>query len=207
MLANSEYLARHNRALMVMAVAWAKEQNLLNQNVKWYQENWKRWYRLENSQAKLIWDFEFNLRKTATSRGPDLMLEEKQTKTMDMWYGIPAEENIIEKKRLEKRTHYRQLPFELRERRPEFKVVPLVISAFGAGLKEILKELEIMFEKGDLCERIVAEMQKTILMDSEIIIRKQLSGLDKWLNKFMIITDNNKLLDGLSIWLHDLNRK
>ena len=42
MLANSEYLARHNRALMVMAVAWAKEQNLLNQNVKWYQENWKR---------------------------------------------------------------------------------------------------------------------------------------------------------------------
>ena len=36
MLANSEYLARHNRALMVMAVAWAKEQNLLNQNVKLY---------------------------------------------------------------------------------------------------------------------------------------------------------------------------
>ena len=25
MLANSEYLARHNRALMVMAIAWAKE--------------------------------------------------------------------------------------------------------------------------------------------------------------------------------------
>ena len=38
MLASSEYLARHNRALMVMAVAWAKEQNLLNQNVKWYHE-------------------------------------------------------------------------------------------------------------------------------------------------------------------------
>ena len=55
--------------------------------------------------------------------------------------------------------------------------MPLVISAFGAGLKEILKELEIMFEKDDLCERIVQEMQKTILMDSEIIIRKQLSGL------------------------------
>ena len=89
MLANSEYLARHNRALMVMAVAWAKEQNLLNQNVKWYQEKWKRGYLLENSQAKLIWDFEFNLRKTATSRRPDLMLEEKQTKTVwicDMTY-------------------------------------------------------------------------------------------------------------------------
>ena len=27
MLASSEYLARHNTALMVMAVAWAKEKN------------------------------------------------------------------------------------------------------------------------------------------------------------------------------------
>ena len=32
-----------------------------------------------------------------------------------------------------------------------------------------------MFEKDDLCEKIVTEMQKTILMDSEIIIRKVLS--------------------------------
>ena len=34
-----------------------------------------------------------------------------------------------------------------------------------------------MFEKGNLSERIVAEMQKTILMDSETIIRKALSRL------------------------------
>ena len=38
MLASSKYLARHNRALMVMAVTWAKKQNQLDQNVKWYQE-------------------------------------------------------------------------------------------------------------------------------------------------------------------------
>ena len=41
----------------------------------------------------------------------------------------------------------------------------------------MLKELENMFEKDDLCESIVAEMQKTILMDSETIIWKVLSGL------------------------------
>ena len=34
MLASSEYLARQNRALVVMAGDWAKEQNLLDQNVK-----------------------------------------------------------------------------------------------------------------------------------------------------------------------------
>ena len=38
MLASCKYLARHNRALMVMAAAWVKEQNLLDQNVKWYQQ-------------------------------------------------------------------------------------------------------------------------------------------------------------------------
>ena len=80
MLASSEYLARHNRALMVMAVAWAKEQNLLDQNKKWHQEKWNRGHNLENSQAKLIWDFELNLWKRTTFRTPDLTLQEKQIK-------------------------------------------------------------------------------------------------------------------------------
>ena len=89
------------------------------------------------------------------------------------------QENNIEKKRLEKRTNYKQITFEIRERRSGFKVkvVPLLISVSSGGLKEILKELENMFEKDDLCENIVIEMQKTILMDSEAIIRKVLSGL------------------------------
>ena len=89
------------------------------------------------------------------------------------------QENNIEKKKLEKRTNYRQLEFKIRERKPGFKVkvVPLVISVFGGGLKEMLKELENMFEKDDLCESIGAEMQKTILMDRETNIWKVLSGL------------------------------
>ena len=60
------------------------------------------------------------------------------------------EENNIEKKGLQKRTNYLQLAFEIREN---------------------------MFEKDDLCETIAAEKQKTILRDSETIIRKRLSGL------------------------------
>ena len=51
---------------------------------------------------------------------------------------------------------------------PGFKVeiTPLVICTFGGGIKKMLKKLENTFEK-DLCERIVAELQKTTLMDSE----------------------------------------
>ena len=60
-LASSEYLARQNRPLMVMAVAWAKEQNLLYENGHWYQEKWKRGHVLEKSEAKIVWNFELNL--------------------------------------------------------------------------------------------------------------------------------------------------
>ena len=107
------------------------------------------------------------------------MPEEKQTKTIWICDMACPQENNIEKKRLEKRTNYRQLAFEIRERRTGFKVkvTPLVISVFGGGLKKRLKELENMFEKDDLYKRIVAEMQEIILMDSETITWKVLLGL------------------------------
>ena len=75
---------------MVMAVAWAKGRNLLDQNVKWYQEKWKRGHVLENSQAKLLWDSEFILRKTTTSSGSYLMFEENQAKTIWIRQRRPA---------------------------------------------------------------------------------------------------------------------
>ena len=37
-LANSEYSSRYNRALMVMAVAWAKEYELVSGDVVWCKE-------------------------------------------------------------------------------------------------------------------------------------------------------------------------
>ena len=128
-IANSEYLSRHNRALMVMAIAWAKEYGLVGKETKWYKENWARGQVLENSNAKLVWDFEFNLRKTTTSRRPDLVLEDKEKKKIwicDM--ACPQQANIAAK-RNEKVTKYRQLTFELRERRPGYNItiVPVVL--------------------------------------------------------------------------------
>ena len=52
-------------------------------------------------------------------------------------------------------------------------------------MKEILKELEKMFEKDEWNEKILSEMQKIILMDSEFIIQV-LSGLDQsdWISSW-----------------------
>ena len=76
-LAKSEYLTRHNQALMILAVASAKQQELMGQEAIWYEERWDRGTGLENDKAKLVWDFEFHLRKTTTARRPDLILELK----------------------------------------------------------------------------------------------------------------------------------
>ena len=140
---------------MVMVTACA--QNLLDQIVKWYKEKWNRRHVSENAQAKLVWYFEFNLRKRTTPRRPDLTLAEKQTKSIWIYDHAYPQKNNLEK-RIKRRANYRQLAFEIRERKSEFKVNirPLVISAFGRGIKGH------MFEKDDPREKMVAEAQKTI---------------------------------------------
>ena len=43
-LSNSEYLARHNRALMILAVTWMKEHKLIGADTVWYKERWEKWF-------------------------------------------------------------------------------------------------------------------------------------------------------------------
>ena len=80
-LAKSEYLTKHNQALMILAVAWAKQQELVSQEAIWYKQRWYRGTVPENDKAKLVWDFEFHLQKNTTARRPDLILELKTFKT------------------------------------------------------------------------------------------------------------------------------
>ena len=164
---------------MILNVAWAKEYELIGEDTIWYKERWERGTVLKNGKAKLVWDFEFNLRKTNTSRRPDLILEDKAWKKIwicDM--ACPQKQNI-EAKLLEKLTKYTQLAYELRERRPGYKitVTPLTIGALGGGIKSAMVELSNVFSKNELAKQVVGEMRKTIFMDSESTIRKVLSGL------------------------------
>ena len=67
----------------------------------------------------------------------------------------------------------------MNERRPGYMVtvIPVVIGALGGGIKKTMIELSRLITKRDVILRTVSEMQKTILMDSESIIRKVMSGL------------------------------
>ena len=103
MLANSKDLTRHNRALVILAIAWTKAFNLVGKGMKWYKQKWCRGYTLESDHAKLVWDFELNLRKTTTSRRLDLTLEDKEKKISWICDMACPQENNIMTKRDEKR--------------------------------------------------------------------------------------------------------
>ena len=106
MIASSQHIAQHKRALMVMAIAWAKENGLVGKETKWYKENWVRGQGLENSNDKLVWDFEFNLCKTTTSRRPDLVLEDRERKKIWICDMACLQQEIMAAKRSEKVTTY-----------------------------------------------------------------------------------------------------
>ena len=59
-------------------------------------------------------------------------------------------------KRDEKRKNHRQLAFELRERRAEYKIYvkPVVIGALGGGIKDAIDEAKKIFKQDDLSEKI-----------------------------------------------------
>ena len=63
---------------MIVAVTWAKDNDLVGTDMVWYKEGWDRGTVLEKNKARLVWDFKFNLRKTATARRPDLIVENKE---------------------------------------------------------------------------------------------------------------------------------
>ena len=178
-LANSEYLTRHNRVLMILSVAWAKQQKLVGREAICYEQRWDRGTVLENNKAKLVWDFEFHQRKTTTARRPDLILKLKTDKEIWICDVACPQQNNIGAKRTEKLTKYRQLAFETRELRPGYKiyVVPVVVGALVGGIKVLKVDLKKIFDDNELLNEVVAIMQKTILMDSESIVRRVTSGL------------------------------
>ena len=90
----------------------------------------------------------------------------------------PQQKNIGAK-RTEKWKKYRQLAFETRKRHPgyEIYVVPVVVRALGGGIKALKVNLMKIFNNNELLDEVVAVMQKTVLMDSESIVRRVMSGL------------------------------
>ena len=178
-LAGKEYLQRHNKALMVFAVSWAVEVELLPKGATWFKERWESGKVLENENFKLRWDFDAKLMRYGVHRRPDLWLENKNEKKIwivDM--ACPMEMNL-EKKVGEKLKNYKQLAFETREKRPNWdvRIIPLVVGSLGGVAEGMEKELKLLLGNDKLAQLVNAEMVKIVLMESESIVRAVLSSL------------------------------
>ena len=76
MLAGAEYFSGHNNALMILAVNWAIEKELLSESTVWYGEKWKKGHVLKGKEFKLYWDFGYRMRKMSTACRSDMILED-----------------------------------------------------------------------------------------------------------------------------------
>ena len=174
-LARSDYLKRHNNALMVLTVEWAKQESLLPSDSVLYKQKWSKGAVFEKNGKKICWDFEFTMRKRTSARRPNVMIENDQEKKLwivDM--ACPNEKNICDKHR-EKLTKYQQLAFEMREKRPENSthcdwLFGRRNETSGMSGEKIIKD-----EGG--ARWTCNEMSKAVLFESESMLRKTLTGI------------------------------
>ena len=98
---------------------------------------------------------------------------------MDLWYDASTGKQHCDQTRWKTNKVLTARVQIERERRVEYKkfVIPVVIGVLGGGIKITIYEVKKIFKQDDLSKKIVGEMQRTILMDGEIIIHKILSGL------------------------------
>ncbi|KAF7648062.1 hypothetical protein LDENG_00162600 [Lucifuga dentata] len=100
---------------------------------------------VENSRAKVLWDFKFQTDKQLLANQPDMVVVDKEQKrAIVIDVAVPADSNIS-KKEHEKTEKYQGLKEELEWTwKVKSKVVPVVIGALGAvapNLGEWLQEI------------------------------------------------------------------
>ena len=96
---------------MVLAVEWAKQEELLDTGKKWYDVSWERGTVLSSKNRRLRWDYEFVTHKATKHRRPDLVweyIDEKSIIVIDM--ACPQDNKVAEKE-AEKRNKYQQLAY------------------------------------------------------------------------------------------------
>ena len=90
-LANNTYLSRHNRALMIMTVAWAKKYELVGGDMVWYKEGGNEewcWKTKEEHSCGIS-----NSVYAKPPRWEDLTWPSRtkqRKKNMDLQYGMPS---------------------------------------------------------------------------------------------------------------------
>ena len=141
-LAATEYLKRHNSVLIMLCLALEVQKGMLGKNKKWYKERWNKGTVIESDECKLCWDFEYHLRKTTSGRRPDVTIEYKNKNNIFLIGMACPNENNVEWKHAEKLQKYKQLAFEISDRKTGYNemIIPIVIDCLGAGMRRVTNQ-------------------------------------------------------------------
>ncbi|KAA5654928.1 hypothetical protein F3G58_31985 [Pseudomonas aeruginosa] len=172
MLANTEYLHRHNQAARILHQELALKYGLIEQRLPYYK--YQPDAVLENDRAKLYWDRPIITDRTILANKPDIVLMDRtESRVFLVDITIPYDENLV-RAEADKKTKYLDLAHEVTDmwRVVSTEIIPVVVSVNGLVPKSLSKHLERL---GLNKKSVVAQMQKAVLLDNARIVRRFLS--------------------------------
>ena len=167
-LAKSEYIVRHNKVAQYIHHRLCQHYGI-SVTSHWYKHEVAPV--VENNKVKILWDFSIQTDKTIKANRPDLVIEDKEKRTLLLLdVSIPADKNTS-LKTFEKLSKYQDLVIELeRSWKLKTKTVPIIVGALGVINKSTLsyiKQLPVNISTD--------ELQKITLLGTSRILRKALS--------------------------------
>jgi hypothetical protein len=128
---------------------------------------------VENDRSRVYWNFAFSTTQQIQANKPDIVLLDKEAKSMYVIeFSAPAETNITVKEE-HKRTKYQDLLFELKRLYPEnnIQLVVLIIGVLGGMKDTLLSELRKIPACQASAETLAASMQKAVILGSLRLLR------------------------------------
>ncbi|XP_045510128.1 uncharacterized protein LOC123705416 [Colias croceus] len=172
MLANTEYLHRHNLAARIIHQELALKYGLLVGKVPYYK--YAPEPVLENNRAKLYWDRPIITDRTILANRPDIVVMDLATSRIFLVdITIPHDDNLV-KADSDKRLKYLDLAHEVVEMwgGVSAEIIPIVVSTNGlipSSLKQYLRRLDLPVKP------MTVGIQRAVLLDNARIVRRFLT--------------------------------
>ena len=171
LLANSDYLNRHNKLANIIHSKLATKYQLLTSTEPYYKYTAEPV--LENSQVKIYYDRTILTDKHIPNNRPDITFVDKTKRiTYLIDISVPLSDNI-QKMISEKLSKYSDLSIEINRlwKMEKTVVVPIVLSSTGVIPKQLHQALKVI----ELPSHLFITLQKAVILDTCHIVRRFLN--------------------------------
>lgn len=168
LLANTDYLHRHNQVCNIIHQKLANKLGLINTYTPYYKYQPQKV--LENDHFRLYYDRPIITDRQVTNNRPDIVVVDKGINSVLLVdIAIPNNNNILSKYQ-EKVSKYSDLAFEIRQmwHANKVEIVPVILSSTGL----VPKSLETSLAKLGLHKNTYIDLQKAVILNTCRTVRK-----------------------------------